>query len=390
MLRVISRRDFIKTSSAAGVAAAVQPFAVNAAPTSGTKSRVVIATDTTAVNGSSPVTDKINALVDHAIMTLTGKSDRAAAYEALFPEAVTTSTKILVKRNDASGKGAVNTAVTNAFKSGLTSMLGGKFPAANITTQLANMDGSKNTAAANYIINCPVAWEHIMPTNNYGVTLSLKNTMTYLGNPSALHNDTTHAWLWNNSLDPKIKPKQILSLMDAVVGSAKDGPGTSPSFAAGTIIVSKDLVAVDYNTIQLMRKQTGAKLANLTQGETDLKKAEQAGLGTCTPANMEVINIAPPWGTGTINGADTVMKNLGIQVNSPSGHVEFIFAKGTSALVTVFDSMGRLVWRNTSSSGGIITWNHSTGPGSRVPPGLYLFTIACGKTTMRGTVLIRR
>jgi uncharacterized protein (DUF1501 family) len=103
----ISRRDFLKASTSVGLAAAINP--VSAVTAASSKSRVVIATDTAAISGSStPNPTKIKDLVDHAIMTFTGKSDIAAAYEAIFPAKVTTSTKIYMKRNGASRNGLSN------------------------------------------------------------------------------------------------------------------------------------------------------------------------------------------------------------------------------------------------------------------------------------------
>ena len=243
MSDTISRRDFIKASSAVGLTAAINPAsAVAAAPI---KSKVVVATDTSAVSsGGVPDAAKIQDLVDNAIMTLTGKADKAAAYEALFPAAVTSNTKIYLKRNGASGTGAVNTAVVKAFQTGLQRMLNGSFNNIDNPSPVpGNVSLKSHTDAATYIINCPVAWLHATPY--HGVTLSLKNTMNYDGDPFAHHNENPPTWLYKISLSAAIKPKQVLSLMDAVVGNSQNGPGTQPTFSAGTIIVGSDLVAVD-------------------------------------------------------------------------------------------------------------------------------------------------
>lgn len=385
----ISRRDFLKSSSAIGLAATMTPVA--AVTASSEKNRVVIATDKDAAPNGKPDTQRITDLVDHAIMSFTGKTDKAEAYEALFPAAISNSTRIYMKRNEASGSGAVNKAVTDAFQKGLQSMLNGSFPPANIDNP-ANMrpmaNCKPNTDAATYIINCPVAWEHVMPTNNYGVTLSLKNTMAYLGSPGTHHNDTTHAWLWNNSLNPAIKPKQVLSLMDAVVGSARNGPGTSPSFNAGTIIVGNDLVAVDYQTIQLMKKQSGAVLSHLTQGESDLKKAEAAGLGTCTEANMDVIAIGPPWTVGTINGSEKTMLAMNIRVLYRGNRVDFVIPGNSPKQVAVFDMTGTMIWRR-DVSGESVSWDNTARFGIRVPSAMYVFRIIRGTSVVRGTVMVR-
>jgi hypothetical protein len=223
MSNIFSRRDFIKTSSAVGLAAAINP--VSAVPASTVKSKVVIATDPAAINGSgTPDAAKIQDLVDYAIMTLTGKADKAAAYEALFPTAVTSSTKIYLKRNGISGAGAVNTAVVNAFQTGLQRMLNGVFRNVDNPNPLpGNVSLKSHTDAATYIINCPVAWMHSVQYQ--GVTLSLKNTMNYDGDPFAHHNQNPPTWLHTVSLSTAIKPKQVLSLMDAVVGNSQNGPG---------------------------------------------------------------------------------------------------------------------------------------------------------------------
>jgi hypothetical protein len=405
MAFIISRRDFLKVSSAVGLAAAINPAV--AVTASGKKSKVVIATDPAAVDNPltskmSPNTAKIQDLVDHAIMTFTGKTNKAEAYEAIFPVKPTENTKIMIKRNDASGQGTFNTAVTNALKNGLTSMVNGKYPAANINVYMKMADGSSATKAADYIINCPVASAHVMKSGssldplNYGVTLSLKNTMSYLKAPSANHPDQTHAWLWNTSLDPAIKPKQVLSLMDATVGNAKTGPGnvaggsTSTMFATGTVIVSNDLVAVDYNTIRLMNDQKVKYQECLDQGDSDLKKAEAAGLGTCTPDNMDVFKISPPsWGLSTINGADKIMKSLNIRVLSQGNKVDFVIPGASSKHVGIFDMMGNALWQSQNFDNEYVAWNYTTKFGARVPSGMYIYRIACGSSVMRGTVMVR-
>jgi hypothetical protein len=410
MSNVISRRDFFKASSAIGLAAAVNP--ASAITTSTKKSRVVIATDTTSVSSSgTPDATKIQALVDHAIMTFTGISDKAAAYEAVFPEKPTSSTKIFMKRNDASGKGAVNKAVTDAFAAGLKSMLGGAFPAANIDNPSSlpmNPNLKSKVDSTTYIINCPVTWCHVMPQYSYGVTLSLKNTMC-LGCPSGgnppsgnhsqykaldstkavSQSNYTYPWLWEVSLSSAVKPKQVLSLLDAVVGSAKDGPGTGVTFKAGTVIVGSDLVAVDYNAIRLMEKQTGAKTDQLAYGDRDLKQAEKAGLGTCTEANMEIIKINAPWpSVGTINGSDAIMQSMNIRVLHQGNKVDFVIPGASSKHVSVFDMKGNALWQSQHISGESVSWDLRTTYGARVPSGMYVYRIACNRSIMRGTVMV--
>jgi hypothetical protein len=384
----ISRRDFLKKTSAVGLAAAVTPMATLAAPASA-KTRVVIATDKACISATGgPVAAKIQDVVDNAIMTLSGKPTKGAAYEALFPAAVTSSTKILLKRNEASGKGAINTAVTNAFKTGLTSMLNGTFPAANITIRILVGSVKSQIDATTYLINCPVCWVH---SDDYGVTLSCKNTMPYLNNASVYHS-ANKAWLYNVSLDPAIKPKQVLSLMDAMIGNntQQGGAGSASSFIAGTLIVSKDLVAVDYNALRLMEKQPNPSASRIATGDNQLKAAQTAGLGTCTPANMEIINIAPPWTTGTINEPETNRPSLEIEVLRKGNGVEFLVPRASSQSVdvTIFDMMGNVVRNIPNNFDKRILWDNRTQNGSLAPSGMYAFLVRNGGARARGIVVV--
>ena len=391
----ISRRDFLKASSAVGLAAAINP--ASAMATTAKKSRVVIATDTAAVSSSgTPNPTKIKDLVDHAIMTFTGKSDIAAAYEAIFPAKVTTSTKIYMKRNGASGTGSkinpVDVAVLDAFQAGLESMLDGTFPKANIDNPKpppGNVSCKSRVDAATYIINCPIAWMNTAP--GHGVTLSLKNTINYDGDPMQLHhNENPPTWLYKISLSAAVKPKQIFALLDAVVGRSDGGPHGNPNFIAGTIIVGSDLVAVDYNGLRLLEKQ-GAKKSAIDLGDKNLKEAEKAGLGTCTEANMEVITITAPWpATGTINGSDKIMESMNVRVVNQGNKVDFAIPGAFSKHVSIFDMMGNLIWQSQNIPGEYVSWNHNTLSGVRVPSAMYIYRIACNGSVMRGTVMVTR
>ncbi len=383
MSNVISRRDFLKASSAVGLSAAINP--VSAVTTTTQKSRVVIATDTSAVSGTgNPNAAKIQDLVDHAVMTFTGKVTKGEAYEALFPQPVTSSTKIALKRNDLSGGGTVNTAVTNALANGLKSMQDGKF-SGTINNVLSTQGASSYISAATYVINCPVAWMHMV----FSVTLSLKNQMNYKGAPGpSFHND--RSWMYQYVND--FKGKQVLSLMDAVAGRSNGGPGGSPNFRAGTIIVGSDLVAVDYNALRLLEKQ-GANTSSIATGDSQLKTAESNGAGTCNPAKMEIIEIKAPWpSTGIINGSDTIMQSLNIGVLNQGNKVDFIIpgASSKQASVAIFDMMGNVIWQAQNIQGESVSWNHRTMYGGRVSPGMYIFRIACGGSIMRGTVMAAR
>jgi hypothetical protein len=386
MQRVISRRNFIKTSSIAGVAAAVTPVVPVLAETSASKSRVVIVKDPDVYASNKVDETRLIAMFDRAVMTLTGKTDIGAAYEAMFPNGVTASTKILMKRNDISGKGTVNTAVTNAFKKALGKMLGGTFPAANIEIHCQGVNIKSKIQNCTYLINCPVCWMH---GSDYGVTLSLKNTMIYLNNASVYHS-ADKKWLHEVSLDPVVKPKQVFSLLDALVGNQKSGPGSSATFEADTIIMSKDIVAVDYQALRLLEKQSSPNTNQIKTGDAQLVKAQTAGLGTCTPANMEVITLTAPFTTGIIEEHASRQNRLDLDVVDRGGAFDFILPGGTiPAEMAVFDMKGNLVWKSRPVTSATIVWDKRTAMGTALPAGMYTYRIKQNNRQVKGVVFLK-
>lgn len=387
MSQSISRRNFLKASSAVGVTAAmIKPSSALAAPKQ--KTRVVIATDKSCLNSGSPVAAKIQDMVDHAVMTLAGISNKGKAYEALFPKQVTASTKIICKRNDVSGKGNVNTAVVNALKAGFGNMLEGSFNTSNVTVFMRGSSAKSTIQSHDYLVNCPVNWCH---GTGYGVTLSLKNTMNYLASPSSYHSKDKK-WLHEVSLDSLIKPKQVMSMMDSLIGNCKSGPGSRPNFEAHAIIISKDIVAVDHNTLRIMEKQSGASTSRISTGDRQLTAAKNAKLGTNVPADMEVINIAPPWTTGIELESEPLMKAMNAQVVAHHNRVEFIVPNASSlhAQIAIFDVKGKLVWYAKDIQTNSIWWNYKTSQGSLVPSGMYAYRINTNQALLKGVIMVSR
>ena len=177
--------------------------------------------------------------------------------------------------------------------------------------------------------------------------------------------------------------------MDAVAGRSDGGPGGSPNFKAGTIIVGSDLVAVDYNTLRLLEKQPKVSTSQIATADKNLKSAETAGLGTCTEANMEVIKITAPWtAVGTINGSDKIMESMNIRVLNQGNKVDFVIPGSSQKHITIFDMMGNAIWQSQDFSGESVSWNHTTMNGARVPAAMYIYRIACGGSVVKGTVWV--
>ncbi|MBN1578761.1 MAG: DUF362 domain-containing protein [Chitinispirillaceae bacterium] len=394
MAGTISRRSFLKKSSIAGLTAAVAPAATTLAKSSSSaKSRVVLVTDPDCYASGSTNQERIQAMMDHAVMFLTDKTEVGAAYEALFPKGVTSSTKILMKRNDFSGAAGdfnpVDKIVTAAFQTGCKNMLGGSFPTGNVTIRCKSGTAKSDIEGHNYLINSPVCSCH----SGYGVTLSLKNTMTYLGVASSYHS-ADKKWLHEVSMNSLIKEKQVISIMNAVVGNNKTGPMANPNIAPKTLILSKDIVAVDYCAMRIMEEYPATlNKSNISSGDSQLKAAETAGLGTCTPSKMEVIKISPAnWNTGLIQEYNPLIKRLDVRIIDRGGFMEFVLPSGIAqyAKMVVFDMRGGLVWKTQSLNQHTLVWHKQSTFGGRVPKGMYTYRIVQEDRQVSGILMITR
>jgi hypothetical protein len=225
------------------------------------------------------------------------------------------------------------------------------------------------------------------------VTLSQKNTMTYLGSASSYHS-ANKVWLHEVSLDPLIKDRQVMSIMNAIVGNNSSGPGAAPNFEAHTVIMSKDIVAVDYCTLRLMEEQSNPNTRSISAGDGYLQAAEQAGLGTCTPSNMEIIEISPPWTTeifGKIQEYNPLIKTLDVTTINRGETIEFILPSGMSERMemTILDMKGSLVWKGRQE-GHAVVWHKQSTNGTKVPRGMYTYQVTFHGSRSSGIVMISR
>ncbi len=104
----ISRRNFLKTSSAAGLSAALINPASSFAK-QGRKTRVIVVKDEDCLNSSnSPIEEKIQDMVDFGVMHLANIPERGLAYESMFSDTIESDTGIVLKKNDISGDRTIN------------------------------------------------------------------------------------------------------------------------------------------------------------------------------------------------------------------------------------------------------------------------------------------
>jgi hypothetical protein len=424
MSKHISRRNFFKRAAAFSTAGLAGPL-LSSLPVRAAdgKSSVVLAKDTQCMNGTTPVQAKVNDMVDHAIMNLTGITDRGLAYEALFPETVTASTTIAIKKNYRSGFRASTDAVVTALKNGLSTMRGGTFPAGNVK----DYSGARATSASSqrftlkqwswqsktyvdrdfvigdeftkedWLINVPVAWGH----NLAGTTLSLKNHLgTVRGENgtgiSNLHGfyDEVHPSLAVLNSQPYFKDKQVLVMTDAICCRSDGGPGGLPNVTCHTVIAGADRVAADYQGTQLLARN-GLTSAALDKALEWLALCGQAKweLGTDDPANMDVINITPPWTTG-IRAAGQVSPNgkpmVQVRTDPSFKTVTFGF-KGQplrTGNVSIFNMSGKEVWSGRSMNNNALTWPGTDHTNQRVRTGTYAWIFKSDEYQARGRIKI--
>ncbi len=421
----MKRRDFLKTASAATTALSLSPVLKRDVFAQSPKSKVVIVKDTQCYVAGKADEAKIQEMVDQAIMNLTGQSVKAAAYEALFPKPVTSTTKIAIKYNGSSGSYNGNTDQVNTVKTpymlvkaslikGLQYMLNGKFPAANISQHNNDKPASSGNPGftigssackfqdpivnVDYIINMPVCWA--TRSDIAGVSLSLKNmmgTIVVLGQPDQ---SAMHAYYYNAaspslsiiSSQPTLKNKQVLVLIDAILMRTNDGPFGNPTNTSYSIIASKDMVAADYQGMLLLKANgLPADRETAARNVFNLAATGSYKLGTNDPNNMDIVNLAPPYPDVTVTHSGLSAEKIGLRVsirheaNSPFVHFDVDKINSEKTHLAVHALSGAKIWSSTE-----LVWNCQTSGGGKVGRGTYLFVLSVGSETVRGQICISK
>jgi uncharacterized protein (DUF362 family) len=404
----MKRREFLKNTAITGAAVSMGPLTGAVSFAQPAKSKVVIANDPQCFVNNASQASRVQDMVDHTIMALTGKNTKAAAYEALFPKPVTTATKILIKFNESAGdKSLSRNAVQAALTSGLTSMLNGTYPANKISTlgTGGTATGPKFTVGSDsyqiksaivdcdYFINFAVCW--CVGSNTTGVTLTLKNMMgAVAGNlGGGFHGNFTNASGASLSIcnsQQMFKDKQVLVLIDAIsLCTVASGPAGMANAYAYSIIASKDMVAADYQGLQIL-KAKGLSSDRQAVANTILVNAAKPayGLGTNDPNSMDIVNIGPPWTTQVVvSGEKSEHLGLQVQIDQRPGGQKIVFTlknkPASDAQLSVYNASGEQIWSHNS-----LTWNCETLSGAKASPGTYFYSIRAGRETLKGKVMV--
>jgi uncharacterized protein (DUF362 family) len=326
-----NRRQFLKQTAVAGVLAAYPKVIDNAAhaeDVSG-KSRLVIIRNPDVLSGPEGIDagikkDVLAAMLDGAVLRLTGHSDARSAWQSLFNKEDVVGIKVncLGSRGATTHPEVAHAAADALVRIGLepsniiiwdrstTDLLSSGYAinrSGNGVRVLANDDdwedeptitGTFNgrltkiiTRDITALINIPFMKDHQLA----GITGALKNHYGSFHNPMTCHGNRCDPYIADLNGIPAIRDKTRLIVMDALRPQAHGGPAllSQALWDFCGLLVSRDPVAVDsmsWRIIDERRKQTGLPTVDEAGREpVSIVTAAARGLGVMDLDKMEVI-----------------------------------------------------------------------------------------------------
>jgi uncharacterized protein (DUF362 family) len=376
-------------------------------------SRVVLIEDTAATTDLTIHADVVQSMVDCGIMNLTQIFDLDEAWKSLLP-GITETSVVGIKVGCLNTIMPTHPEVTYAVATSLQNMdFGGTpFPANNIiiydrsNTELSasgytlntsgtgvrcygNDSGSGGYTAVTYSVNGSTQRLslilknqvnyviNIAPLKNHtiaGVTLCLKNHYGTCNRPDLMHGGRCNPYIPAlNSLNP-ILNKNMVNICDAIFGIATGGPLGSPQFAVNTLIMSQDIVALDYQGREILAAN-GCNTIGISD-HVDTAAGDPYNLGTNDPAQMDVVNVSNPAGVDDSQGMSGIM----LEQNHPNPfasdtRIRFYLPEPQPVSLSVYDATGRrvrgLVSNEIGSGWHDIAWDGMNDSGSRAAGGVY-------------------
>jgi uncharacterized protein (DUF362 family) len=331
ILRNINRRTFLKAASITGIAGLVFPRNLFASLAPTQLSRVVIVEDSIATSGFSIDAAVVQVMMDRGIMALSGQYDVGEAWKAQFP-GINASSTIAIKLNCLNSRLPSHIEVTDAVVEGLKQMSfgGSPFPENNIiiydnenyyltacgytintsasgvrcfgtdssgvgySSETYTVNGSNQristivTEMADYLINISCLKNHGIA----GVTLCLKNHYGTCSSPSSMHGNYGNPYIPALNAVSPIRDKQCVNICDALIGMYSGGPNGSPQFAENKIIMSRDIVAVDYWGREILIDHGCSTI--YPPNHVDTASQSPYNLGVSDPSQMDLVEITDP------------------------------------------------------------------------------------------------
>jgi hypothetical protein len=409
----IDRRTFLKIVSITGAAGLVYPPRLLAGMTPLELSRVVVIDDSSATSGLDIDAAIVQSMMDCGIMALTGHYDVGAAWKSLFP-GITETDVVAIKVNCASPQLPSHPEVAFAIRDGLYQIdfdgtpfntnnviiydrtnieltsagytirrtsdgyrcFGTNASGVGYSTETWDVNGTTQsmstilTERSDYLVNLSCLKNHGIA----GVTLCLKNHFGTCSAPDQLHpNDCDPYAAALNSSSP-IRDRQCVNIIDALFGIYTGGPTGSPQFAANSLIIGQDIVAVDYVGREMLA-DNGCTTTAMAH-HIDAAAESPYNLGTSDPAQMDVVSISNAAGVGGGSEPAAVL----LRQNSPNpftSHTEvrFYMPRSGAAELAVYDSAGRrvrrLLGRTVEAGWHGVAWDGLNEAGKPAASGVY-------------------
>jgi hypothetical protein len=450
----ISRRDFLKTSTATTAAMTLSGGLINnvlgspaqtmAAPGNKWPGRVVVNFNKNALTGTAAEQTAVRKkMVDDAILKLTDQTTIGAAWKAVFPASLTATSKIAIKipfgcsvspaiphidhvkamveglrKMDFNGTPFTGSITIYECKTAMCSSQPGGFGYTDASTgatvvyhtSMQNFgDGWSGRAyaptlnAANFLINVFTPRGH---SSNY-VTLGFKN---HFGTYDPTNGHTLSLEGINNS--GPIYNKSVLFMCSAIYANAPgNGPAqsstnyntyakkidaTATGSGANTLILTTDAISADQQAYKIMMMNM-----NKTYGTSDLPSYLR---------NAQSMGVIDPTDIRTILNATTSINVQGAGTGKTiSAHVSATHIKGhTSTFIQyalppnligedvsfeIYNTKGTLVRRLSDKAMGTLShfsWDERDDSNKIVRPGMYMVRCSAGPTHMVAQLALMR
>jgi uncharacterized protein (DUF362 family) len=329
-----SRRYFLRNSLAGGALLCAGgvggPLAETEQPAVAPKSRVIVARDPQLRGSGSAVdSNRMLALLDRAMQSLTGRDHPREAWARLVRPGDTVGLKV----NTLGGRGiSTNPLLVAAIcerlqeagikasdiviwdrgsdeleRAGFHVEMGGNRVQCYGTDRVdyeqeLSTYGSVGsrlskilTQRTNVLINLPVLKDH----DGAGVTMALKNMYGVIHNPNKYHPNGCNPYIADLNMLPEIRTRLRLHLCDATTAMYEGGPAFKPEFSwnLNALLVSQDPVALDHTGWQIIEGKRSEKGLKTLEAEERAPRYIAAAadqehrLGNNDPGRITVVEV---------------------------------------------------------------------------------------------------
>jgi uncharacterized protein (DUF362 family) len=151
------------------------------------------------------------------------------------------------------------------------------------------------TRSSSVLINLPVLKDH----DGAGVTIALKNMYGAIHNPNKYHPNGCDPYVADLNMLPEVRSRMKLAICDATTAMYEGGPGFKPehSWKPNSLLVSQDLVALDYTGWQMIerkRAEMGLKTLEAEKRAPHYIATAADGehrLGYCDPSRIAIVEV---------------------------------------------------------------------------------------------------